>query len=152
MQNSFGTQAVADSSAATYRAVNQSPEDVAFRSGAVTGAMTGSAENMQTIMLQLANVKAELRVMKQAYDQLVDWKTDFERSHRQAQIKQAQITHAQNQQLERRLQQFVKNLMVSMVPDAVRRVVRIRGLVVHEPTMQSSTYIVPERENKGVYS
>ncbi len=140
MQNSFSTQAIADSSAATYRAVNQSPEcmplpepivglnrepaPVTDSFAAVTAV---SLESMQAVMRQLADVKAELNAMKQS------------------QSRQAQITQAQNKQLERRLQHFVQNLVKSAMHDAIQRFARPRSSAVPEPARQPSTYIVPQR-------
>ncbi len=150
MQNSLSTQAIA----------NRSPEDrpslepMAGLDREKVVAINNGTDSLREMALRLADMEAELRVVKAKLateGQVVAWMANFERSHQQAQIKQAQITHAQNQQLERRLQQFVKDLIISMVPDAVRRVVRIRGPVVHEPTMQPSTYCVPQRENTGLY-
>lgn len=136
MQNSFSTQAIADSSAATYKAVNQSPECLplpepmtALNRPAVApdNFVAVSLESMQAVMRQLADVKAELTEMKQS------------------QSRQAQITQAQNKQLERRLQHFVQNLVRSAMHDAIQRFARPRSSAVPEPARQSSTYIVPQR-------
>ena len=166
MQDSLSAQAITDSSAAMYSIANQSPanqspEDrqlpvpIATLNRENVVPISSGADSLREMARRLASVESELRAVKAKLateGQVTEWMAQFERSQKQTRIKQAKITHAQNQQLERRLQQVVKDLIVSMVPDAVRRVVRIRGPVVHEPTMQPSTYRVPRRENTGIYS
>ena len=149
MQNLLSTQAIADSSAATYRAatyqaVNQSPdrapltEPMAAALNREPAAVADnfaavSLDSMQAVIRQLADVKAELSAMKQS------------------QSRQAQITQAQNKQLERRLQHFVQNLVKRAMHDAIQRFARPRSSAVPEPARQSSTYTVPQRKNTGVY-
>lgn len=176
MQNSFNNSA--QSSSAPHGTANPSPEVQTSSEAAsfnrdkvvpINSAANGATADVDEVFLlrselafmrqQLAEVKAallsaqeDIKEVRYADRRTGDRIDHFERSQKQAQIKQSQIRHAQDQQMERRLQDFIKSVVTQTMHNAIQKFVRLRSAGVPEPARMPSTYSVPKRTNTGIYS
>ena len=83
-----------------------------------------------------------------------DWMSQFEKRQRQAGIQRSQLQHNQNQQLERRLQSAMAELIATALHNTIERrglARQMRSTAVPEPATKPSTYSVPKRKNTGIY-
>lgn len=126
--------------------------------------LTALSGEIQFLTHQLSDFKAQLRVAKEeirslhqmdqrTYDQMSDRMSQFEHRHKQAEIQRSQLRHAQDQQLERRLQGFIEEVVKTALHNTIERLglARVRGAAISEPARQPSTYSVPKRESTGIY-
>ncbi|MGB3297611.1 MAG: hypothetical protein WBA76_05020 [Phormidesmis sp.] len=173
MQNSLSSKTIVNSDPSALGGVNQSPEDLTS-SGLLLSANSSVEESQQLAALsrelkavtyQLFDIKAQLSAAKEeirglsqtkqrTYDQISERMFQFEHRYKHSEIQRNQIRHAQDQQLERRLQSFIQETIKIALHNTIERLglARVRGGAIPEPAKRPSTYIVPNRENTGIYS
>ncbi len=106
--------------------------------------------DLQVARVDLQAAQADLQTVRQVGQRTHDQMLQFERQQQQEAIEHCKIRLAQDQQLERRLQQCVKDSVKMAIHLAMERLLRVRSSVVPESARRPSTYSVPNRLNTGM--
>ncbi len=174
MQNSFNSKVSTESNSGPHSTANPSPEvqtssdsaslnrdKVVPINSAVESAnevsflrseLKFTQQQLESMRATLLSLQAEMKDIRYADQRMSDRFDRFEQSQQQTQINQNKIRHAQDQQLERRLQDFIKDAVARTMHNAIQKFVRARNAEVPEPARMPSTYSVPKRTNTGIYS
>ncbi|MGB7251059.1 MAG: hypothetical protein WBC73_19145 [Phormidesmis sp.] len=171
MLSPFSTSNKSGNSLPNYGAVNQCPESLT--SSGASPLANGSREKVVPINSQVGELEAlrgrvalmshqqtelqaklvvaleKIQAMVQTEERMNARLSQFEQTYRQQQIEQSRLRHAQDCQLERRLQDYIKASVAQAVQYAMERFIPKRRVAAPEPTRQPSTYIVPDGPHVG---
>jgi hypothetical protein len=99
-----------------------------------------------------ADSQEQIQALKQREQRTYDELLRFQQQLRQESIQQSQIRLNQDQQMERRVLKGAEDFVKIAFHSERERSIRGRSSVVPEPARKPSTYSVPDRPNRGIYT
>lgn len=100
--------------------------------------------------LQVA--QEQIQALKQREQRTYDEMLRFKQQHEQAWIQQSKIRLNQDQQMERRVLKGAEDFVKIAFHSERERSIRVRSSGIPEPARKPSTYSVPDRPNRGIYT